>query len=912
MKTLIQVLIFGFLSVSVCAQTPEQLAQQELDRRGLGDEEVRLRLQQRGIDVDAIDINNPSEVFKLEKTLKEVIDELEKEKISPSATGNSNLDVSKNISVEEGKILAKEGEEISKAIDDGATLQEAVSEELIDAQQTKLPEGNTYGQDLFRSQDLKLYRQSQDVKPPASYVLGVGDVISVSIWGYSEEDLLFEVNDNGYIKPTGIPRIYLKGIKLGEAKKLLESRFSNYYRFNSNQFEVSLNYGRTINVSIVGEVYNYGSFNIPAINTAFNAIVAAGGPNDIGSVRNIFLKRSGESDKNIDVYKYLKDPSFASDFYIEEGDIIFIPVREKVVSISGGVKRPNKYELKENETLIDLIDFAGGLNANANVKNVKVTRYAGDERKVLDLNLEELLESGDAFIMESGDVVSINSIAGDSKNYVTLNGALDIPGNYALVKGDKVSDVLNKVKLNDNALLEFSYLKRKNYDGTTSYMRLSLFSILNEVNSSDNIELQNGDQIVIYNQSQFIDSFTFEVQGSVRQPNTFSYDQSKSIKVYDAILLAGGLQEYATDFAYLQSPDPKDPGKLVYRRLDMAAIMKDPSVDDNVVMAPNSKVIVYSKKAYLDTELITIQGFVKRQGVFKYDPSLGIRDIIEMSGGLKFNASRNRVDVYRLDISDTNSTKTLAAQIELDENWEPKNASFKLMPNDLIIVRNAAGYEPIKTVTIKGEVSYPGEYALVGDNEKFSSIIERAGGLTEEAFVEGMYVYRPEDGTGFVTIDGNMALKSNSKQNLILKDRDEIIIPKKNSLVKIMGETKLRQDFAGGVLNTNGRVITVPYDKDKDAMWYINEYAGGVDSDGDKSKIAVRYANGRQETVSRKLLIFRDYPDVRPGSTILVPSKPAEKTSQNREPIDWSSVLQNSVTQATAILTLILLANRID
>ena len=919
MKILIQLVILMIFSVSIMAQNPQQIAQQELERRGLGDEEVRLRLQKRGIDVNSIDINNPSEVFQLEKSLKEVIAEMEKEKLESNGGGKanngvseSNLETIKTISEEESKILAKEGEDISNAIDDGATLQEAVSEELIDAQQTKLPEGTTYGQDLFRSQDIKLYRQSQDVKPPASYVLGVGDVVAVSIWGYSEEDLLFEVNNEGYIKPTGIPRIYLKGIKLGDARELLMKRFSNYYKFNNNEFEVALNYGRTINVNIVGVVYNFGNFNLPAINTAFNALVASGGPNNIGSVRNIKVKRFGEPDKNLDVYKYLIDPSYISGFYLEEDDYIYVPVATRLISISGAVIRANKYELKDNENLTDLLIYCGGLKANASLKNIQIKRFVDSKEVLIDVDLGDILKSNKDFKLLNGDKVQVFAIADDYNNYVTLNGAVERPGQYAIDNNTTITQLLSKTEVKPEAYKDVAYLKRINEDNTTySYERINIGAILANTNHPDNIVLKNKDQLVIYNQSKFIDVETITVSGNVRQPNTFSYDYQNGMTISDAIFLAGGLKKYATDFAYLRRRDINDPAGEMYIRVDLKNALADPSGSDNLALLPGDRLVAYSKTKFVESFSVSIEGMVKEPGEYDFDSTLTLRDLITLSGGLTFNASRKKIDLYRLDVSGDRTTKTLSANIELDENDNIIGNVPELRPFDKIVVRQAADFESIRMVAVKGEVVYPGNYALLNDNETVASLIKRAGGTTEEAFLAGGKLYRSRGDIGYVSLNLEEAMNNqNSPQNIVVQRSDEIVIPKYTDLVTITGEVKSYEVYNSDI-SGQGKVV-VPFIKGKNAKYYVENYAGGFQSDADKGNVMVTHPNGRVEKTGR-FLFWRNYPEVRKGSTIRVFAKEVDKSNRaDKEPINWNVILGNAVTQATAVLTLILLAQRVD
>jgi protein involved in polysaccharide export with SLBB domain len=732
----------------------------------------------------------------------------------------------------------------------------------------------------------------------------------VSIWGPSEEDLVFEINKDGYIKPDGIPRIYLKGLEFSEVKALLFKRFSNYYNFGKNQFEVALNFSRTINVNITGEVFNYGTFNIPAINTIFNALVAAGGPNDIGSVRKIRHIRPGQLDQIIDIYEYLQDPQYGTQMYLEENDILNIPVADKIVKISGAIIRPHSYELLNNENLVKLLDYCGGLRANASFKNIQITRFENDIEKIIDVDLGSILKSNKDFELKNGDRVFIQKIPEKFKNFMTLNGAVVDPGEYAISDNTKLSEVLSKTQLTDEAYLDVAYLQRSNNDGTFSLIRIPIQEIMESSQSSSDIVVKNQDVLVIYKKSRFIDKEGFQISGSVRNPGKFNYDYSEKTKLSDAIVLAGGLKKYATDFAYLKRTDPDDASKLLYIRVNVRDAINYPSGPENIFIQPGDNLVIYNQEDFIDEFEVTIGGEVRNPGKYKFDSSLTLTDIITMSGGLTFQASRKRIDLYRLKFNSDNDTKTLAANLILDENNNVINGELELQPFDHIIIRQASEFELIKTVTVRGEVKYPGTYALISQNERLTSVIERAGGLTEEAFLEGTHVLRPSFGVGYISMQAEDAVNNpNSSQNIILNGLDEIVIPKTSDLVTIVGNT-----FANAFYNAGQNIaqINVPYDENKNAKYYIEKYAGGVSKSGDLKKISVQYANGRVESVRHYLWIFPKYPKVEKGCTITVPVKDNLLNVSNSESTDWSDILTNAVGQATAVLTLILLIQRVD
>jgi len=737
-------------------------------------------------------------------------------------------------------------------------------------------------------------------------------VIGVSIWGNSEESLLFEINEEGYIKPNGIPRIYLKGITYGGAKKLLKARLGNYYNFGPNQFEVTLNFSRTINVSVVGNVFNFGSFNIPAINTAFNALVAAGGPNDIGSVRKIQLIRAGDPIRTIDMYKYLQNPEIEKDYFLQENDYIFVPVAEKLVTVSGAVRKPFKYELLTNENLKDLFIYAQGLKPNAIQSNIQIFRYENDEEKIIDVNWREMSSKNRDFTLLPGDRVVVNQIQKRYNNYVTIGGAVEVEGRYAYENGDRIAEVIEKAKLVEGALLELSYIRRLNDDRKTiSYIPLNIQKALDAPLSEDNILLKPEDRITVFRRSTFIDQSNFTVNGAVRNETTMTYDYDKTIRISDAIFLAGGLTEVATDFAYIRRKDKDNPKQINYIRVNLAEVNNDINSKSNLLLEPNDVLTVYSELEFVESQFVSISGEIKRPGSFTYDEDLTIQDVLLLSGGLKYIAANNRIDVYRIDFEDNKKTKIVVAKVQVDEDLNIIGENIKLAPFDEIIVRRAPEYETQKRVSITGEVVYPGQYVILSDNETFTDLIARAGGLTNEAFVEGIKMRRA-GGVGFIVSDFKDAFdKKGSINDIILKEGDNISIPKLNNLITITGFTRASELYTSDIASSNK--LTVPFEEGKNAWYYVDKYAAGVSEKGKKSRITVTDLSGRVLETKRFLWI-KDYPDVKRGSLINVGAKPVkiDKQGNTSEPIDWNGILADSIAQATTILTLLLLVQRVD
>ncbi len=908
------------MSLHINAQVlNESAAKAELEKRGISDQRFRDELLRRGINLEKIP-SNPQELSSIEGQIKSVLDDLEREAKNKKFDQPNTQDVIKQKEdalkqneEEVSKEVAKKSSEIKKAIDKGATIGEAISENVQENQKDAIPKPITFGQHLFRDNNLKLFRTTDDSKPSKSYVLGPGDVVAISIFGQSSVNFAKEISKDGYIQPDRLPRYYLTGLTIEKAEQLLRKSLRNYILFGPEEFQISVTTARTVNVNIFGEVFNNGSFNISAINSAFNALVAAGGPTNIGSVRKIKFLRSGKPARTIDVYKFMNDPLEAEEFYLQENDYIQVPVADKLVSIYGAVNRPFRYELLDNENLEAIIKYAGGLQPYAIKRNVQITRIENDKTNIIDVNLLDLVSKGGDFILKNGDVIKINSLKEEVKNIVSIAGGVEEAGQYAFVEGMKIADLINKAKLKENAIKETAYLRRLNADQTTfKYELISVTDAVKNASSPSNILLQRGDILTVRSANDFIETKNVKIDGAVRIPGSYPLSDN-SLKVSDLLFLSGGTQERAASFAYLFRNKADNSKTKEYFYIDIAAINANKNSPLNVTITPNDSLYVYYASDYKDEAYVAIEGAVRNGQRFLYNPSLTVKDAILMAGGLKLEAAPNRIDVYRIDFSKENKTSTLAAKLELGDDRSLENlADFILQPFDLIFVRYASEFELQRSVTVEGEMKYPGQYVLVKDNTKIIDVLEMAGGPTQEAYLDGATLYRNEDSLGFVIINLKDAMKNKSSvHNLILQAGDIISVPKQNTIVSIVGATNYDEIYPTK-LSSTGKV-NIAFEGSKSVMYYIDNFAGGLDEKADKSRITVEHKNGKVEKVKR-FLFFKSYPKVKAGSVITVPYK-KEKLAiekQEKKDIDWGSVLKDSIAQATGILSLILLLRSIN
>ncbi len=887
------------LNTEVAAQnifvTKEKVIQ-ELEARGLEYFEVEQRLNEEGIDLNFLDQSNitPEQI----QIIRNVILELEVKKQEEFVI-TSELD---SVDLEE------------ELVSDSLEL-DTIFEEDLDEEEEFVE--LIYGQNLLRSEALQLQSTSEEIKAPDSYVLGPGDELVVSAWGRSQFVNEFKISDDGYVIIDDKHRVFLKGLNLGVAREKLFKYFLSFYTYRRGEFDVALNFSRTVRISIYGDVAaNQGSYAISAFNSAFNALSIVDGTNDIGSLRNIQLRKASGEIKILDVYAFMKNPTIANDYFLDDNDVIIVPVAEKIITIEGAIRRPHKYELIDKEGIKELLDFAGGFAENAFQKKIQVQRYEDDSKKIIDIDWRSYQNSGKNFELRHGDVIIIESVDEEFSNFVEILGEVSQPGIFERNEGMKVANLIRKAGITSLSDVEVAYLTRDNNNGTFSYEKLNIANILRNPNSPDNLILKNKDKLEIWAKDRFTDDIDIAIDGAVRFPGKFPFDDSQTLKVRDAIMLAGGLRRDASNFAIIHRNDPVNPKVKEYKTInDLQSIFDNENDELNFVMSPFDSLVIMSKNIFLEESYVRIEGAVNTPGEYQYGIDMNIKDLMTLAGGFKLSASTNNIEISRVVIRNNESTKTVVANLEMDRDFNVLNGDkdYRLEPYDNIAVRYIKDHELQRRVFMDGEVAFPGPYAISKENEKISSIIARAGGLTDEAFPAGATLERTDnDYDGFIVIKLEEILTNPASEfNFLVKNGDKITVPRVKEFVTIQGATRAYEAVGQNTVN-EGNEIHVPYHKNKDALFYINEYAGGLHELADRQKIFVEHANGEIKRLSTGFLIKR-YPKVYQGSKITVGFKSFDKKEEDKkEEINWTKVLGDSVTQAMSILTLLLVISRLE
>ncbi len=696
-----------------------------------------------------------------------------------------------------------------------------------------------YGQSL--PTEVSLQVDPKNITPKDSYVIGSGDKFGISIYGERAADFELTVNDKGYVMIPNIPgsRIYLKGTTYGKSKKLLRGRLSRYFNLRVAQLEVNLVYARTVTVHIMGEVNSQGTQVLSGVNTAFTALASSNGLKDIASVRNIKLIRAGQSEKIIDIYKYITNPTYGEEFYLEDNDYIVVPPLGKVVKITGEVKRPAKYELIRGEKLTDLIKYAAGLKANAYTENIIIKRIENNSKRLINVNLKKILEGGQDFELKTGDLIEVVQINNYNKNTIALKGAFLYPGTIAYEKGQKLDYYLDKGKLEETARTDTAYIIRTSpQNGTVSYFKVSLDEVMNNPNSSANVLLEPLDIVQVVKQDIYIKSYSVSISGDIRGGEiSLQYDSSLTIK--DLVFLGGGLKPTYSDMGSILRTN-EETGEKNYIFFSLNEVMNPTSnTNQTLKVLPDDVIRVYNESNRIDKFGIEVKGAVRAPQIFDFSEDLTLTKLIYMSGGLKLTASS------KLIIERTNLQNLKREFIDVNINDlllpnSPLNDEIKLQPSDKIEILETLE-EDYYSISIDGQVRKPGKIQW-GEGLKLGDVLILAGGIKPEAIGSRVEIsrigFRPGGGETEViiaqfSIDDNQQLVSGT--DFELEQYDQII-------VRTAPDFELQQNvYIKGEIKYPG---TYPLLGKKETLISLIERSGGLTVEAFPSGTTLRRSQG--------------------------------------------------------------------
>lgn len=675
------------------------------------------------------------------------------------------------------------------------------------------PTERVYGQSFFTSQNLT-FAPNMNMPTPANYVLGAGDEILIDIWGNSELNVRYTIAPDGHVTIPGLGRIQLSGMNVKQAETRIRNEFAVIYSdlddpYPGTFLAISIGNVRSIKVNVMGEVSRPGTYTLSSFASAFHALYAAGGTSRIGSIRNIRLFRAGKAVATVDLYEYLMKGNNMADITLQDGDIVMVEPYGILAQAAGEVKRPMWYELKEGETLDDLIRYAGGYSGNAYRGTISVLRKGSEEMEAHTLSEAEY----GYFQLKDGDRAEVGNILENFANMVEVTGSVYRPGRYAV--GEQIRTVGDLVKVaqgtTGDAYLKRVLLYRENEDLTRSMQSFSLEALLS--GQITDIELKKNDLLYIPSVLSLESDFTVYIGGEVRYPDSYPYATNMTLE--DIILRAGGLTEAASTarvdvYRRIKNPSgtavPTESGeRFTFTLADGEIVSSDPGF----TLQPYDQVVIRRSPAYEVQQNVTIGGEVLFGGQYaKLRKDERLSSLVERSGGLTpyayVKGARLTRRLTAAELRQAREALSLKLEADVPDEENTTNVEEQLAQVDLSsrpvgidlerALKNPGGTEDIilrdgdvltipeyeATVRISGAVLHPNTVTY-RKNKKLGYYINQAGGFSRLAQKRSPYV---------VYMNGQVASGRWAK----IEPGCEIIVPERPereplSLQGIMGMT---------------------------------------------------------------------------------------------------------------------------
>ena len=674
-------------------------------------------------------------------------------------------------------------QDVQKTANSGVTLPEA-------------SEG-VYGRSVFRNKNLS-FAPSKNMPTPKNYILGPGDEVIVDIFGANQSTIRSVISPEGYINVDILGPIYLSGKSIESANVFLKGKLAQIYEGLSGgeektDIQLSLGQVRSIQITIVGEVPNPGTFMVTSLSTVFHAMFQAGGVKEPGTVRAIKLVRNNKPIATIDIYDFLLNGSRKNDVRLEEGDVIIVEPYKSVVKVQGYVKRPMNYEMKEGETIADLLKYAGGFSKTAYSDNVSVVRQQGHDFVVTTVEASQY----SSFFLKNGDEIEVRKMDARFENRISISGAVVLPGVFELKpEVNSVRKLVNKAGgLLPEAFTKRALIHRQHEDRSLETCAIDLEGIMN--GTKPDVSLQNNDELYVNSVFELNDQGAFTINGDVAIPGTFPFAANTTIQ--DLILQAGGLLRSA-------SAARVDVVRLIVDNESLVA-QKDIStyytfslnngfaVDgaDKFVLEPYDVVTVRRSPSYVSNRVVKVTGEVNFPGDYNMSRrEERVSDIIAKAGNITDFAYIKGAQLLRKKTdAEKKQTEMMTDAIEadndsiLDKNEEEQRylVSFDMADalknpggeNDLVLVDGDELIVPVlnNTVKIDGAVQMPTTVSYKKGMKK-SDLVNAAGGYAKRAYKRRAYIVymngRVSKLRRFTTVEPGSQVfipKKDKKENLL-------------------------------------------------------------------------------------------------------------------------------------------------
>ena len=665
-----------------------------------------------------------------------------------------------------------------------------------------------FGRNIFNTRNLT-FEPSVNIATPLNYRLGPGDEVIIDIWGASQNTIRQHISPDGTINIQKIGPVNLNGLTIAEAndylKKTLNKIYNGLNNTNDPTSDIRLTLGsiRTIQINVMGEVVQPGTYSLSSFSTVFHALYRAGGVSDIGSLRNVQLVRNGKNIATIDVYQFIMKGNIQDDIRLQEGDVVIVPAYDVLVKIDGKVKRPMRFEMKKDESLSTLISYAGGFDADAYTRSLRVVRQNGQEYEV---NTVKDLDYS-VYKMRNGDVVTAEAILNRFTNKLEIRGAVYRPGIYQLNgKLNTVRELVNEAQgLTGDAFLNRAVLYRQREDLTTEVIPVDIKAIMD--GTSQNIILAKNDILYIPSIHDLEDRGDVVIHGEVAKPDSYPYADNMTLE--DLVIQAGGLREAASVVRVDVSRRIKNPRSIV----DNDTIgqiytfsLKEGFVVDGTpgfILQPYDEVYVRRSPGYQAQQNVAVEGEILFGGSYAMTSrEERLSDLINKAGGTTnyaylrgakltriANASEKKRmgDVIRLMSRQLGEAMIDSLGIRVEDHFTVGIDLEKAIANpgstaDIVLREGDVISIPKNnnTVTINGAVMVPNTVSYI-KGENIDYYLNQAGGYSENAKKSKKFI---------VYMNGQVTkVKGSGKKQI--EPGCEIIVPskakKRNNIGNILG-----------------------------------------------------------------------------------------------------------------------------
>ena len=646
-------------------------------------------------------------------------------------------------------------------------------------------ESQVFGRNIFNNQMLT-FQPNMNMATPANYRLGAGDEVIIDVWGASQETFTETISPDGVVTITGVGPCKIGGMSVSEATAYLRSRLGRFY--SDSSIQLSVGGTRSIQVQVMGEVNVPGTYTLSSLSSAFNALYAAGGINDIGTLRGIKVYRQGRMISTIDVYDYLLNGNSRGDVRLNDNDIIVVGPYDALVEIHGKVKRPMFYEMKKNESLSTILGYSGGFTGDAYKKSIRVTRKNGAEYSMHTVG--EFDWNG--FTLADGDSIYVDSVIARYSNMVEVRGAVFHSGMYQMDGG--ISTVRELIKaaegLREDAFTARAVMHRQKDDLSLEVLAINVEGIM--AGTAADIPLRKNDVLYIPSKRDMDGEQTLSITGEVHYPGLYVYADNTSLE--DLVLQAGGLTDAASSVKVDVYRRIADPHALVNDENlteTFTFALKDGFVIDGepgFILQPYDQVVVRSSPTYSSQQNVSVTGSVNFAGQYAMSSrNYRLSDLIKDAGGL---TSLGYAKGARLERRMT------------EEERQQQEASLR--------AAQIAMYEE----------------AMQNENNDFN--LSRA---------DSLLIMKLDVGNIFpVAIDLEKAVANpGCEEDIVLREGDRLVVPQYSSTVKISGDVMYP--------------ISMNYKKGESLKYYI-KHAGGYGDNARKKRVYAIYMNGSVELLS--------------------------------------------------------------